>query len=66
MLVSCNDRYNQTDDVMVVNSVSKRSKELHTYEIYVIDGKYYWVLELTDEAGKYNVGDTLIIGKNDR
>jgi hypothetical protein len=48
---------------MIVNSVSKQSKELHKYEIYVINKEYYWVLELSDEAGKYNVGDTLIIGK---
>lgn len=63
MLVSCAEYYNQTNNVMVVNSVSKQSKELHKYEIYIINKEYYWVLELTDEAGKYNVGDTLIIGK---
>ena len=50
---------------MVVYSVSKQPKGLHKYEIHVADGKYYWVLELVDDAGKYNVGDTLIIGKHD-
>ena len=66
MLVSCAEYYNQTNEVMVVNSVSKYPKGLHKYVIHVADGKYYWVMELIDEAGKYNVGDTLIIGKHDR
>jgi hypothetical protein len=66
MLVSCAEHYNQTNEVMVVNSVSKYPKGLHKYVIHVADGKYYWVMELIDEAGKYNVGDTLIIGKHDR
>lgn len=64
MLVSCNDRYNQTDDVMVVNSVTAISDKSHLYELLIsTPKKYYWVLELIDEAGKYNVGDTLIIIK---
>ena len=64
MLVSCNDRYNQTDDVMVVNSVTAISDKSHLYELFIsTPKKYYWVLELIDEAGKYNVGDTLIIIK---
>ena len=66
MLVGCAEYHDQTNDVMVVNSVSKRPQGLHEYEIHVFNGKYYWVLLLFDEAGKYNVGDTLIIGKNDR
>ena len=66
MLVGCAKYYDQTNNIMVVNSVSKQPKGLHKYEIHVTDGRYYWVLELSDEAGKYNVGDTLIIGKNDR
>ena len=66
MLVGCAEHYNQTNEVMVVNSVSKYPKGLHKYVIHVADGKYYWVMELIDEAGKYNVGDTLIIGKHDR
>lgn len=63
MLISCAEYYDQTNNVMIVNSVSKQPKGLHKYEIYVINKEYYWVLELSDEAGKYNVGDTLIIGK---
>ena len=66
MLVGCAEYYDQTNNVMVVNSVSKQSKELHKYEIHVHTKEYYWVLGLFDEAGKYNVGDTLIIGKNDK
>lgn len=67
MLVSCTGQYyDQANNVMVVNSISKQSQDLHKYEIYVINKEYYWVLELIDDAGKYNVGDTLIIGKNDR
>lgn len=65
MLVSCAEHYNQTNEVMVVNSVSKYPKGLHKYEIHVANGRYYWVMELIDEVGKYNVGDTLIIGKHD-
>lgn len=65
MLVSCNDRYyNQTDNVMVVNSVTAISDKSQLYELHIsTPKKYYWVLELIDEAGKYNVGDTLIIIK---
>lgn len=67
MLVSCNDRYNQTNDIMTINSVTVLSDKLHLYELHISNpNEYYWVLELVDDAGKYNVGDTLIIGKHDR
>ena len=51
---------------MTINSVTVLSDKLHLYELHISNpNEYYWVLELVDDAGKYNVGDTLIIGKHD-
>lgn len=68
MLVSCNDVYNQSNNVMVVNSINTVSDNLHLYELYIIHktrkGRYnHNIIGLIDEAGKYNIGDTLIFGK---
>ena len=66
ILVSCNDVYNQSNNVMVVNSVNTVSDKLHFYELYIIHKareSRHNIIGLIDEAGKYNIGDTLIFSK---